>query len=121
MNRRSFLRTLALSAGGIALLGPELLVPKRTYFLPPKGGWRIIPESLYDFAATPGPPSGILKGDLLIWDWHDGQPVGRQMFYKNFYAVYKNFYAGTPAPGDRGKPVWVEIKSDEWKLLGELT
>lgn len=42
MNRRSFLQLLgasvALSAGGIALLEPEP-VKAVTYFLPPRGGW----------------------------------------------------------------------------------
>lgn len=39
MNRREFLRTAGLSAGGVELLGAEILVPERTYFLPPRGGW----------------------------------------------------------------------------------
>jgi hypothetical protein len=37
MNRRNFI-SLATTAAGILLL-PELLVPKRTFFLPPRGGW----------------------------------------------------------------------------------
>ena len=95
-------------------MGPELLVPKRTYFLPPAGGWAVgdVGWQMWRWGVTPAFPE-LLKGDLLIVDWHDG-PVGRHMFYQNFYS-------GTPAPGDRGKPVWAEIKSDEWKLLGELT
>ena len=38
MNRRDFFK-FAASAGGILLL-PELLSPRRTFFLPPVGGWR---------------------------------------------------------------------------------
>lgn len=38
MNRRGFLAALGLAAGAVA--APELLVPRRTFFLPPKGGWR---------------------------------------------------------------------------------
>lgn len=39
MNRRDFLRSVGLSAGGVALLGAGILVPERTFFLPPRGGW----------------------------------------------------------------------------------
>lgn len=39
MNRRDFLRKVGLSAGGVALLGAGILVPERTFFLPPRGGW----------------------------------------------------------------------------------
>jgi hypothetical protein len=38
MNRRNFI-SLATTAAGILLL-PELLIPKRTFFLPPVGGWQ---------------------------------------------------------------------------------
>ena len=37
MNRRGFLATLGLAAGALAI--PELWTPKRTFFLPPRGGW----------------------------------------------------------------------------------
>jgi hypothetical protein len=41
MNRRGFLAilgiTVAGAAAGVAI--PELWTPKRTFFLPPKGGW----------------------------------------------------------------------------------
>jgi hypothetical protein len=37
MNRRGFLRLLAPAAALIA--APELLLPRRTFFLPPAGGW----------------------------------------------------------------------------------
>ena len=37
MNRRALFKSLAGIAG--ALLVPELFVPKRTFFLPPLGGW----------------------------------------------------------------------------------
>lgn len=39
MNRRGFLALLG--GAGAALLVPELLVPKRTIFLPPAGGWPV--------------------------------------------------------------------------------
>jgi len=38
ISRRQFLTYAAIGAGVIAV--PELLLPKRTFFLPPKGGWR---------------------------------------------------------------------------------
>lgn len=37
ITRRGFLTLIAPAAG--ALLVPELLLPKRTFFLPPAGGW----------------------------------------------------------------------------------
>lgn len=37
MKRRGFLGVLTGAAAAIAV--PELLLPKRTYFLPPAGGW----------------------------------------------------------------------------------
>lgn len=37
MNRRSFLTIAGLSAAG--LIVPELILPKRSFFLPPAGGW----------------------------------------------------------------------------------
>lgn len=49
MNRRGFLKALgigtaaaaaAAATGAIALLEQELWTPKRTFFLPPVGGWR---------------------------------------------------------------------------------
>jgi hypothetical protein len=39
MNRRGFLSVLAGAAA--AIIVPELLVPKRTFFLPPVGGWDV--------------------------------------------------------------------------------
>jgi hypothetical protein len=39
MNRRGFLSLLAPAAA--ALVAPELLVPKRSIFLPPSGGWPV--------------------------------------------------------------------------------
>ncbi|MDP9089176.1 MAG: hypothetical protein M3O26_10615 [Pseudomonadota bacterium] len=38
MNRRKFLALTALASSG-ALILPELIVPKRTFFLPPAAGW----------------------------------------------------------------------------------
>lgn len=38
MNRRKFLGFLA--AAGAAIAVPELLVPKKSFFLPPAGGWK---------------------------------------------------------------------------------
>jgi len=38
ITRRLFLGLAAGAAG--ALIVPELIVPKRTFFLPPPGGWR---------------------------------------------------------------------------------
>lgn len=54
MNRRGFLRgilnsTIALSAGGIALLEPG---PIRRYFLPPRGGWRSSDAEFITFDST---------------------------------------------------------------------
>lgn len=37
MNRRGFLSLLAPAAA--LIVAPELLLPKRTFFLPPVGGW----------------------------------------------------------------------------------
>lgn len=37
MNRRGFLSLLAPAAA--LIVAPELLLPKRTFFLPPAGGW----------------------------------------------------------------------------------
>lgn len=37
MNRRSFLSLIAPAAA--LIVAPELLLPKRTFFLPPAGGW----------------------------------------------------------------------------------
>lgn len=37
MNRRGFLKFLAPAAA--LIVAPELLIPKRTFFLPPAGGW----------------------------------------------------------------------------------
>ena len=37
VNRRGFLAALGLATGAIAV--PELWTPKRTFFLPPRGGW----------------------------------------------------------------------------------
>jgi len=41
MNRRGFLAALGITVAGAAsgLAIPELWTPKRTFFLPPKGGW----------------------------------------------------------------------------------
>ena len=104
MNRRSFLRTLALSAGGIALLGPELLVPKRTYFLPPAGGW--LREDPYAYLMRHGAILGgpDLVTDITIWDWHDGRPPN---------------YKYIPYPG--GPARFLSVQSSEWQPMGELT
>jgi len=37
ISRRSFLTGAAIATG--ALIVPELIAPKRAFFLPPKGGW----------------------------------------------------------------------------------
>jgi hypothetical protein len=80
MNRRNFLGLLAP-----ALILPELLVPKRTFFLPPKGGWW--PEQLmlharlgvsvgtppYHFSLGPNAPVGWTineRGEI----WGPGPP-----------------------------------------------
>jgi hypothetical protein len=47
MNRRQLLGLLA--AAPVALIVPELLVPKRTFFLPPAGGWDLGAESVTSF------------------------------------------------------------------------
>lgn len=39
LTRRGFLAGFAV-VGAAGILVPELLVPKRTYFLPPRAGWR---------------------------------------------------------------------------------
>ena len=39
MDRRKFLTLLGIAAP-VALIVPELILPKRTFFLPPAGGWR---------------------------------------------------------------------------------
>lgn len=67
MNRRNFLKGLALSAGGI-LVGAEILKEK-TYFLPPSGGWRVE----YDFKPLYGANQhpimvGLGKGKLYMGD-----------------------------------------------------
>jgi hypothetical protein len=45
ISRRAFLR-LAVAAGGAALVAPELLLPKKTYFLPPANVY-VIPGMVY--------------------------------------------------------------------------
>jgi hypothetical protein len=47
MNRRSFLSLLA--PAGAALLAPDLLLPARSIFLPPAGGW---PADIYGYHAA---------------------------------------------------------------------
>lgn len=37
MNRRGFLKILG--GAGVAIAAAELLIPERTFFLPPRGGW----------------------------------------------------------------------------------
>lgn len=46
MNRRGFLSLIAPAAA--ALIVPQLLVPKRTIFLPPRGGWSEFQEIRVD-------------------------------------------------------------------------
>ena len=43
MNRRGFLAALGLTGAGLAV--PELWIPKRTFFLPPRGGWAARPST----------------------------------------------------------------------------
>lgn len=38
MNRRGFLKFLAPAAA--LIVAPEILIPRKTFFLPPAGGWR---------------------------------------------------------------------------------
>lgn len=45
MNRRGFLSLLAPAAA--LIVAPELLIPRRTFFLPPTMGWSISPEMAY--------------------------------------------------------------------------
>lgn len=51
MNRRGFLSLLAPAAA--LIVAPELLLPKRTFFLPPAGGWGhyTATDVLMDYAA----------------------------------------------------------------------
>lgn len=46
MNRRGFLAALAAGVPA-ALILPELLLPQRTFFLPPTMGWEIVPDLAY--------------------------------------------------------------------------
>lgn len=74
MNRRGFLQllgsTVALTAGGIALLEPE---PIKTYFLPPRGGWAASLPGAWELALAKDALDSIdeqLKrsGGLISWD-----------------------------------------------------
>lgn len=74
MNRRGFLQLLgasvALSAGGIAILEPE---PIKTYFLPPQGGWAVTLPGAWELALAKDALDSIdaqLKrsGALISWD-----------------------------------------------------
>lgn len=58
MNRRGFLSLLAPAAALIAV--PELLIPKRSFFLPPAGGWnfRYPPKKFWG-------PSLLEVGDII--------------------------------------------------------
>lgn len=48
MNRRGFLSLIAPAAALIA--APELLLPRKTFFLPPAGGWRLTAAEIANMA-----------------------------------------------------------------------
>lgn len=58
MNRRAFLLALSTAAAA-GLIVPELVLPKRTFFLPPRGGWRSENYwTAWDPENAPSPPAG---------------------------------------------------------------
>lgn len=66
-SRRNFLRALATGAA-VGIVAPaalaELLAPKRTIFLPPRGGWRLDSRWLtntveFDGSASAGYNAGV--------------------------------------------------------------
>lgn len=60
MNRRKFLGLIAAAAPA-ALILPELILPKRSFFLPPVGGWAqpSLAELWLDYANTIR-PAGVI-------------------------------------------------------------
>ena len=80
MNRRGFLSAMGLTAAGFAV--PELWTPKRTFFLPPPGGWAARPAAL-ETLTFPAPTAAwgrcvaVICGDL-VFDLDTGTQWVRQ-------------------------------------------
>lgn len=71
MNRRGFLKafgigTAVAAAGGLALLEQELWTPKRTFFLPPAGGWGS--NQLVSMQTITAEMLGVLSHQLMVGD-----------------------------------------------------
>jgi hypothetical protein len=64
MNRRGFLSLLPV------LAVPVLLVPKRTFFLPPAGGWH---STVYKF--NPQPFQLMTDEGMVAWDGGEWTPT----------------------------------------------
>lgn len=72
INRRSFLTLTPLM-----LLTPTLLIPKRTYFLPPRGGWYMFGRN-WDLVRYTIPADG--EGLYIDWEFTE-IPHGGYLFY----------------------------------------
>jgi hypothetical protein len=67
VNRRNFLSLIAAAAPA-ALIAPELILPKRTFFLPPAGGWAqpSLADIWLDFANDVR-PAGVAVSVEVNW------------------------------------------------------
>lgn len=77
MNRRGFLTLAGTAAAALAI--PELWIPKRTFFLPPRGGW------------LPPRTSAIQEPYAYQWTWLSGgsgltitSPLAASMAFEGF-------------------------------------
>jgi hypothetical protein len=98
MNRRNFLQSLLGGAIVGAVATPalaELLAPKRTIFLPPRGGWGGVPEYLENYID----PEIV---DMLI------QPMHISMGYER-------------GPDGHLRPTHLSIDRDDYRRVFELS
>jgi hypothetical protein len=62
MNRRGFLGFIVPTAAGL-VIAPELLLPKRSFFLPPPDGWpNPYAQAVTEWVSRSGP-------SILLWTW----------------------------------------------------
>jgi hypothetical protein len=94
MNRRNFMSLFA-SVPVVAMVPSLIEVPKRTIFLPPKGGWAVgrcidIDETGIWITNSEVSDWEFLAGNSLPWFRHMALPPGQ------FYTLE------FPSPGERG-------------------